>query len=331
MLTRGCVNFAGRYAHLGMVYRCVLSWEEEMIREIAPNVFVQTEFHGANVGFIVTGEGIVLIDTPMLPDDARRWNEIIRDQTDQPILYIINTDHHRGHIIGNQYFPTATVVAHEFAWKNMRSYGDSFRTRLFNLYRNRIPEAVEEWKGHLRIIEPEITFTDRTILYKGDKEIHMVPIGGHTKATTVIYLPEGKLLFAGDAVVTDRPPFLSQGDTKKWLEALTYLRKLKYDVLIPGHGELTGKEATEQMSEFLRMVRRRVRSAYQAGLSKGDTARSLKHLIHFWPIPPFEKPKADRRFKSSLNRVWNEIRAEEMAKDKKKKAGTARAKKAKAG
>jgi len=291
-----------------------------MIREIAPRVFIETKFHGANVGFIVTGEGVVLIDTPMLPRDARRWQEEIRSRTDQEILYIINTDHHRGHIIGNQYFPTATVMAHEFAWKNMRSYGDSFRTRLFNLYRNRIPEAVEEWKANLRIIEPEITFTDRTILFKGDKEIHMIPIGGHTKATTVIYMPTEKLLFAGDAVVTDRPPFLSQGDTKQWLQALTYLRKLNYDVLIPGHGELTGKEATEQMSEFLRMVRRKVRSAYRAGLSKADTARSLKHLIHFWPIPAFEKPKADRRFKSSLNRVWNEIRAEEVAKERAKKA-----------
>jgi cyclase len=280
---------------------------------------VETEFHGANVAFVITGEGVILIDTPMLPDDAETWTREIRKRTDEPIRYIINTDHHRGHIIGNQYFPTATVIAHEFAWKNMKSYGDSFRTRLLNLYRNRMPDAAEEWSENLKIIEPEITFSGRTILFKGDKEIHLIPVGGHTPATTVIYFPQEKLLFAGDLVVTDRPPFLSQGDTKEWLGALSYLRRLNYDVLIPGHGELSGKEATEKMSEFLRMVRRKVRSAYKAGLSKADTARSLKHLIHFWPIPPFEKPKADRRFKSSLSRVWNEMKAEETAKAKAKK------------
>jgi cyclase len=277
------------------------------------------------VGFIITGQGVLLIDTPMLPGDARRWMEAIRKRTDEDILYIINTDHHRGHIIGNQYFPMATVIAHEFAWKNMKSYGDSFRTRLLNLYRNRMPEAAAEWKKNLRIVEPEITFSGRTILFRGDKEVHLIPVGGHTPATTVILLPEEKILFAGDLVVTDRPPFLSQADTKQWLEALTYLRKLRYDLLIPGHGELSGKEATEAMSEFLRMVRRSVRSAYRSGLSKSDTARSLKHLIHHWPIPPFEKPKADRRFKSSLNRVWNEIRAEETARARAK--GRARKKK----
>jgi glyoxylase-like metal-dependent hydrolase (beta-lactamase superfamily II) len=188
------------------------------------------------------------------------------------------------------------------------------------MYRERIPEAVAEWKDNLEIIKPSITYTGRTILFKGDKEIHMIPVGGHTPATTVVLFPNDGLLFAGDVVVTNRPPFLSQGNTKEWLDALTYLRRLQYDVLIPGHGELTGKEATEKMSEYLRMVRRRVRSAYRSGMPKADTARSLSHLIRYWPIPPFEKPKADRRFKSGLGRVWNEIRAEEVDKAKRESA-----------
>jgi cyclase len=297
----------------------LVSWAAQllevfMIREIAPNIFVETQYHGANVAFIVTGEGVILIDSPMLPKEARQWRVEIGKRTDQEIIYVINTDHHRAHVIGNQFFPTATVIAHERAWKEMKSYGDSFRTRLINMYRDRIPAAVEEWKQSLEIIKPEITFSGRTLLFKGDKEIHLIPVGGHTPATTVIYFPNEKLLFTGDAVVTNRPPFLSQGNTKEWLQALTYLRKLRYDVLIPGHGELTGKEATENMSNYLRMVRRKVRSAYRSGLPKADTARSLSHLIRYWPIPSFEKPKADRRFKSGLGRVWNEVRAEEMAK-----------------
>jgi cyclase len=281
---------------------------------------VETEFHGANVAFIVTGEGVILIDTPMLPNEARAWLQIIREQTGEEIIYILNTDHHRGHVIGNQHFPMAKVVAHEYAWKNMKSYGDSFRTRLLNLYRDRIPEAVEEWEQHLEITTPEITFTDRIYFFKGNKEIHVIPLGGHTRATSVIFMPNDRLLFTGDAVVTDRPPFLSQSNTKRWLQGLTYLRKLRYDILVPGHGELTGKEATETMSEFLRLVRRRVRSAYASGLSKADTARDLRNLINFWPIPPFEKPKAHRRFKSSLNRVWNEMKFEARVRERKAKA-----------
>jgi cyclase len=296
-----------------------------MIREIAPDVFVETEYHGANVAFIVSGEGVILVDSPMLPKQARHWLKEIRKRTDEPVRYVINTDHHRAHIVGNQYFPGANVIAHENAWKEMRSYGDSFRTRLLNMYRDRMPDAVAEWEENLQIVKPHITFTNRSVMFKGDKEIHLIAVGGHTPATSVVYLPNERLLFAGDVVVTNRPPFLSQGNTKEWLEALTYLRKLRYDILIPGHGELTGKEATQKMSEYLRMVRRRVRTAYQSGLSKGDTARSLSHLVRLWPIPPFEKPKADRRFKSGLGRVWNEIRAEELAKSRSKAKGPKKA------
>jgi cyclase len=292
--------------------------EVRMSREVAPRVFVETEYHGANVAYIVTGEGVILIDTPMLPNQARLWRAEIERRTGEPILYVINTDHHRAHVIGNQHFPTATVIAHEHAWKEMKSYGESFRTRLINMYRDRIPEAVAEWKRNLVIVKPEVTFTSRTILYRGDKEIQLIPLGGHTPATTVVYLPNDGLLFAGDVVVTNRPPFLSQGSTKQWLEGLTYLRKLRYDLLVPGHGELTGKEATENMSSYLRLVRRKVRGAYLRGMPKAETARSLSHLIRHWPIPPFEKPKADRRFKSGLSRVWNEVRAEEIAKARSK-------------
>ena len=294
-----------------------------MIREIVPNIFVETEYHGANVAFIVTGQGVILIDSPMLPKEAAHWRAEITNRTDEEIFYIINTVHHRAHVIGNQYFPTAAVVAHERAWKEMKSYGDSFRTRLLNMYRDRMPEAVEVWQEELEIILPEVTFSGRTVLHHGDIEIHLIPVGGHTPATTVVYLPQQRLLFAGDVVVTNRPPFLSQGNTKEWLDALTYLRKLEYDILVPGHGELTGKEATENMSDYLRKVRRKLRSAYRAGLPKADTARSLSYLVRDWPIPPFEKPKADRRFKSGLGRVWNEIRAEENAKGQAKaQAGT---------
>lgn len=282
-----------------------------MIREVAPDIFVETEYHGANVAFIVTGAGVILIDTPMLPDEALHWHAEIRKRTSEDIAYILNTDHHRAHVIGNQYFPTATVIAHEHAWKEIRSYGDNFRTRLLNMYRSRMPEAVEVWERDLRIIIPEVSFTSRTVLYRGCKEVHLIPVGGHTPATTVIYFPQEGLLFAGDVVVTNRPPFLSQGNTSEWLAALAFLRTMDYDILVPGHGELTGKEATEKMSKFLRLVRRQVRAAYRSGLSKADTSRSLVKLIRHWPIPPFEKPKADRRFKAGLGRVWNEIRAEE--------------------
>jgi cyclase len=272
-------------------------------------VWVETTYLGANVAALGTGQGVVLVDTPMLPDEARAWRAAIAQRTDEPVVYTLYTDHHRGHILGSQFFPEATVVAHEEAWREIGSYGDGFRIRLLNMYRTRQPGAAQEWGAGLVVVPPEVTFQGRMGLFLGDKEIHVIHVGGHTPATSVVYLPRDGILFAGDVVVTDRPPFLSQADTKQWLQALTYLRRLRYDVLVPGHGAPTGKEATGRMSAYLRLVRRRVRSAYRSGMDKTETARSLIDLLAFWPIPPEEKPKADRRFKSGMGRVWNEMRA----------------------
>jgi cyclase len=58
-----------------------------MIREIAPNIFVETEYHGANVAFIITSEGLILIDTPMLPAEALHWRAEIEKRTDKEITH----------------------------------------------------------------------------------------------------------------------------------------------------------------------------------------------------------------------------------------------------
>ena len=220
-----------------------------MLREIAPNIVVETEYHGANVASVATGEGVILIDTPMLPEEALHWRTVIQEadgQGGRPYPQHRSPPRPRRR---QPVLPHSRGCCRRARLERDKSYGDSFRTRLLNMYRDRMPEAVAEWQEHLEIIHPEITFTGRPVFLKG-KEIHLVPLGGHTPATTVVFIPQDWLLFTGDPVVTNRPPFLSQGDTKEWLPALTYLRKLDYEVLFPVHGELTGKEATEKCPVF---------------------------------------------------------------------------------
>ena len=73
------------------------------MEKIKENIFVETEFLGCNPSFVVTKEGVVMIDTPQRPDEAFRWRKEIQKYGE--ISYIINTDHHHDHAIGNFYFP----------------------------------------------------------------------------------------------------------------------------------------------------------------------------------------------------------------------------------
>jgi len=69
------------------------------MQRISDSVFVETGFRGCNVGFVVTKEGVVVIDTPMVPREAIKWREEIARHG--PIRYVINTEPHGDHFTGN--------------------------------------------------------------------------------------------------------------------------------------------------------------------------------------------------------------------------------------
>ena len=80
------------------------------MKQITPNVFVETGFRGANCTFVTTSEGIVMIESPQMPDEAVKWRDEIAKHG--LVRYLINTEPHGDHFSGN-YFFQGTVVGHE--------------------------------------------------------------------------------------------------------------------------------------------------------------------------------------------------------------------------
>ena len=89
------------------------------MHKLAGNTYIESSFPGITVGAIVTKAGIICIDTPTRPSDARAWREKLAKLATKPILYVINTDHHRDRVLGNQWFE-APVLAHERVGERMR-------------------------------------------------------------------------------------------------------------------------------------------------------------------------------------------------------------------
>src|SRR5271169_200927 len=81
------------------------------MEQVTKNVFAETKIRGCNPGYVITSEGVVVIDTPQLPTHAVKMRK--EAESHGPIRYLINTEHHVDHIFGNFYFPTAEkVIAH---------------------------------------------------------------------------------------------------------------------------------------------------------------------------------------------------------------------------
>ncbi len=280
-----------------------------MIEEIAPGILIERALEGANVGAIVSEEGVVFVDTPRIPSQVRVWLQEVREYVGEglPFLYVINTDHHKGHCLGNKYFGVP-VIAHEIAWKHMRGYKENFKQRLINSYKKKRPEVAKEFEDW-EVQTPEITFKRKMSIVKGDKVIRLIHVGGHTPATILVYLPQQKVLFAGDCVLAEQHPYMAQADSKAWLEALTAIRRLGDEVkIVPGHGPVTNRKATEEISEYIRALRSKVRQCYRNGLTKQETAVALaKEFIAWFPIPPERRSKIESQVKQGIRRVYREM------------------------
>ncbi len=279
--------------------------------ELAPGLFINTHYRGCTPGFIYTEEGIILIDAPLIPTQAMDWRTQVEEEyPDEPMLFLINTDHHRGHALGNQYFMPIKVIAHERAHKEMSGYTENFKERVRNSFK-REPE-IQAQLNNIVIVPPHITFTNRASLLYGDRKIELIFVGGHTPATSIVWLPEEKVCFVGDIVWVDQHPYMAQGNTLEWLRALELIRSLGATMLVPGHGPICGPEATYRVGEYIEFMRGRVRDYYQEGKNKNETKSGLVgEMLEWFPVPPERKAKIESQIKSGLNRVYREIQREE--------------------
>ncbi len=275
------------------------------MEEIAPGVYVKLDYEGANVGCILTDIGAIVVDTPLIPQDGKDWAARVAQLTDK-VLYVFNTDHHRAHIMGNQFFD-APVVAHEVAWREMSNYKETFIERTKNIFKKDTDIAAQF--DQIRLKKPEITFTGRLMLQKGGRDVHFIYLGGHTPATSGVWLPKEHILFTGDVVVVGEHPSLGQSVSKEWLEVLTRLRKMSLAYLVPGHGPLCNTEATEPVSDYIRTLRAKVRSQYRTGRSKSEAAVVINQMIDYFPYRPGDKSFVEKRIRAGISRVYDEMKA----------------------
>jgi glyoxylase-like metal-dependent hydrolase (beta-lactamase superfamily II) len=122
-------------------------------------------------------------------------------------------------------------------------------------------------------------------------------------------LPEEKILFAGDMVVVNEHPSLGQCDSDDWLRKLRWLRKQRFSVLVPGHGELCNVEASEPVSTIFVQCEPRYASQYKSGRTKAEAAVVISQMIDFFPYRTGEKSIIEKRIRAGVSRVYDEMKA----------------------
>ncbi len=111
---------------------------------------------------------------------------------------------------------------------------------------------------------------------------------GHTRGDLVAFLPRERVLFAGDLVVVDRVPLITDPTTAGWVDVLDRLAGLSIDRIVPGHGGVTGPDGIRFVRGYLTALRDAVRGAIEAGLSLAETRQAVQ-LRDYADLPRFSQ------------------------------------------
>ncbi len=288
--------------------------------KLTSQVFVETDFRGCTVGAILTPLGIVCVDTPLLPADARRWRARLDELSKQPIIYTIYTDGHRDRVLGQQWLG-GQVVAHEATWEKLRSYGDAMRQQVIEfLTHHGAPEAAEELSRHLQLGLPQLTVSNGgTLTLHLDKpRIVVRPVGGATPGSLWVELPDQGVVFAGDVVTQSTHPFMSEANTAVWLERLAELRSPNHFAakIVPGRGHGYKRTDLRLVADYVGEMRKRVQQLMTERRGKFDVAELLPEFLDWFPIPDDEHERVQRRVRAGLERVAEELKAEKRRRKK---------------
>ena len=254
------------------------TWEKEL-RELAPNIYGYFQGGGpgrnnvsiSDAGVIVGDSSVMVIDTTTAPMHAKDFVAAIRKVTDKPFRHVINTHHHGDHINGNQFFEGAEIVGHPYCRDEVLKVVDAGGPALW-ARREGWADGTEPRK----ILPPTTTFDGKMTYYYGKTVVEVFPmLPAHTYGDLVVYLPQHRILFAGDIAFFYVAPFCQNAHPSNWIEICDKIEQMPVDRIVPGHGPLGGKAELAEMRGYLALLKSEARRRYDARLGAGAAAADI--------------------------------------------------------
>jgi len=225
--------------------------------------------------FVVTQEGVVMIDSCNSPLDSRRMAAAIKKVTDKPVMFLIDTETHADHT-GNHFIfsPPAIVINAEGAAAGMRKEYNPKRAQELAAKSAELSEAV---KGE-KMISPHIEYKDRMTINLGERTFELIFLKNvHSEADTVIWLPKERVLFAGSAAnvrtfINLRPTVV----IPDVLASYKLMKSLNPEFVVPGHGPVSTTKIFDEYESYYTLLLKRVGEMAAQGKSLDEIKKELK-------------------------------------------------------
>ncbi len=212
--------------------------------------------HNNNLSFIVTGEGVVVVNGGAAYVLAKALHDEIKAITDEPVILVLN-ENGQGHaILGNSYWREqgVKIVMHEDAAAEIAAHGDQILVGM-RAYNKDKAEGTT-------VVEPDETFADEYVVDLGEFHIEAKHLGpAHSPGDIVVWLPEQSLVISGDMAFHERMlPIFEDTITADWIETWeTAFEPLGATYVIPGHGHPTNMAQVRRYThDYLVYLRERI-------------------------------------------------------------------------
>ncbi len=278
----------------------------DLPQEVIPNVWsaigatapgtYDNSGHNNNLSFIITEDGVLVMNAGDNYLLAQSLHEEIRKRTKQPVKYVV-LENSQGHaMLGSNYWKEqgAKIVAHRHTAEHIEKYGY---------------EALAVMKSRARdkafkteVALPDIVFDDKLDLKMGSWNIQVLHLGNaHHHGDTMVWLPERKLVISGDTAFHERMlPVFEDTDTKRWIEVWDKFEALGAEIVIPGHGGPTDMKTVRKWTrDYLVYLRGKVAELIRNGGSLDDAYKiDQSAYLHLHTSEELAKINAGRIFRS---------------------------------
>jgi cyclase len=272
------------------------------MQEISTNVYIETAYAGVTLGAINLRHGLVLIDAPFLPDDIRSWRSSLVSLGGGVDRILVNQDAHIDRIMGS-WAMECTIVGHE-------DLAEIFQTRPFP-YRSQSIETGAEWEayenlGSNRWAPPEISFTHEMRISWDTTPILLQHCNGAELGTLWVHLPEERILFLGDLVIPDQPPFLANAFIPDWIETLGQIMEPAFRnyTLIGGRTGIIRREQVRWQIRFLEKAQKLLEKLKEKNAPENAVGDLVPRLLKDIEFPQERETLFHRRLNWGLTQYY---------------------------
>lgn len=299
----------------------------------------------ANALVVVGERGVLVVDTHASTAAAETLICEIERRTDLPVSYVVNTHWHGDHVQGNDAYARAfegvEIVGHvstpldvetrtvAAVRREIEDLPASIENRRRWLETGRGPdgEALDEEDREqvayslrlrsrqleglraLELVPPNRTFQDSLTLDLGGRQVRLLHAGpAHTTGDVVVWLPEDRILAAGDVLESTLPYFGEDSDPAGWVGALDRLAALEPEVVLPSHGEPNRDgRLLETVRAMLGSLVEQVREGIEEGRSMEQVQEEIDleaYRAFFTGGDPTRDPAFDRGVEGAVARAY---------------------------